>query len=127
MNVKDLLKEKIEKQIKSLDGMKVGSDEYETTVNSITKMLDKLNEMDRNEHDYLEKRESREKENDLKLKQMKEERLDHIAKNLLTGISVIGGFALTIWGTYKSFEFEKTGSITTIMGRGFINKLIPKK
>lgn len=127
MSVKDLLTGEIEKQIKNLADMEPGSNEYKATVDGLTKMLDKLNEMDRNEYDYWEKRESREKDNELKADQLAEERRDHNVKNILTAVSVVGGFALTVWGTVKSIKFEETGTITTIMGRGFINKLLPKK
>ena len=60
-------------------------------------------------------------------KEIEDEKKDRKVKNILTGVSVIGGFALTVWGTCKSIKFEETGSFTTIMGRGFIQKLLPKK
>lgn len=63
---------------------------------------------------------------ELKKKQIRDERIDKIVKNVLTGVSIVSGCALTVWGTKKSFEFENTGTITTIMGRGFINKLLHK-
>lgn len=66
-------------------------------------------------------------ERELKLKQMAEERKDRIVKNCISVGGIVLPIIVTIWGTYKSFEFEKEGSITTIMGRGFISKLIPKK
>lgn len=127
MNVKDLLTKEIEELIKSLEGMKKGSEEYKTTVDAIARLTDKMNDMDRIDYEYWDKKETREKDNELKLKQLKSERNDRIVKNCLTLLSFAGGIALTIWGTKASFEFEKEGSITTIMGRGFINNLLPKK
>lgn len=127
MSVKDLLTEEIERQIGTLDDLEFGSDEHSKCVGDVTKLLGELNEMTKIENEQKEKEESRKAENDLKLKQMSEEKIDHIVKNALTGVSVVGGFALTVWGTIKSIEFEKTGTITTIMGRGFIQKLLPKK
>ena len=127
MSVKDLLTLEIENQLNSLKDYEVGSQEYKNAIEGVTKLTDKLNEIDRNDYDYWEKRESREAEIDLKLKQLREEKKDHIIKNCLTAVSIVSGIAVTIWGTKKSFEFEKTGSITTIMGRGFINNLLPKK
>ena len=55
-----------------------------------------------------------------------EDRRDHNVKNCLTAVSVVGGMALTVWGTLKSLKFEETGSVTTIIGRGFVNKLLHK-
>ena len=127
MDVKDLLTNEIEKLIKSLEGMEVDSDEYKATSDVIVKLTGKLNEMDQINYEYWDKKESREKDSELKLKQLNSEKRDRIVKNVLTAVSILGGFALTVWGTKASFEFEKEGSITTIMGRGFINNLLPKK
>lgn len=127
MDVKDLLTNEIEKLIKSLEGMEVDSDEYKATSDAIVKLTGKLNEMDQINYEYWDKKESREKDSELKLKQLNSEKRDRIVKNVLTAVSIVGGFVLTIWGTKASFEFEKEGSITTIMGRGFINNLLPKK
>lgn len=63
----------------------------------------------------------------LKLKQMEEDRTDRWIKNGIAIVGIILPIGLSVWGTFKSFEFEKEGTITTIMGRGYINKLIPKK
>ena len=127
MNVKDLLTKRIEELINSMEDMDVGSDEYKKASEALTRLLDKLNEMDRNDYEYWDKEKSREMEKDLKLKQLKSEQRDHIVKNCLTAFTAISGIVLTVWGTKASFEFEKTGSVTTIMGRGFINNLLPKK
>ena len=127
MDVKDLLTNEIEKLIKSLEGMEVDSDEYKATSDAIVKLTGKLNEMDQINYEYWDKKESREKDSELKLKQLNSEKRDRIVKNVLTAVSILGGFVLTVWGTKASFEFENEGSITTIMGRGFINNLFPKK
>ena len=138
MSVKDLLMKEIESQIEALDEMEFGSDVHKAAVDDLTKLLSKLNEMEKIESERQEainsreaetelKKQQYEAENELKAQQMEEEKKDHFIKNCLTAVSVIGGFAITVWGTYKSIKFEETGTITTIMGRGFINKLLPKK
>lgn len=128
MNVKDLLKEEIERRLESMGEVEeTSTDEDKVAVEDLAKLMDRFNEMERIELEYRDKIENRNNETDLKLKEMREERIDRIVKNSLTGVSIIGGFALTVWGTYKSIKFEETGTITTIMGRGFINKLLPKK
>lgn len=66
-------------------------------------------------------------EQKLKIQQTKEDQIDRWIKNGITIAGIILPIGLSIWGTYKSFEFEKEGTVTTIMGRGYINKLIPKK
>lgn len=138
MNVKNLLKEEIQSQIEALDAIEFGSEAHKAAVDDLTKLLGKFNEMEKIELEHEVAISNREAEtdlkekqinadNELKAKQIEEERKDHFIKNCLTAVSVLGGFALTIWGTKVSIDFEKTGTITTIMGRGFINKLLPKK
>lgn len=74
-----------------------------------------------------EEKRQRRFEQEIREKQMKEERQNRIATIIITASGIILPIVVTIWGTKKSFEFEKEGTITTIMGRGFINKLLPKK
>ena len=66
-------------------------------------------------------------DNDFKSQQMEDERKDRLVRNGITIASIVIPTAVTIWGTLKSFKFEETGTVTTTIGRGFINKLIPKK
>lgn len=127
MNVKTLLKNEIESELNTLGGMPLGSEEHDKAVNGLTKLLDKYNEMDRTEMEYQDKYESREAENGLKLKQMDEDRKDRRVKNSLTAFSAVTGVALGVWGTLKTLKFEETGTITTMAGRNWINKLFPKK
>lgn len=127
MSIKTQLSEEIKDEFANLKKVELGSDKHKTAVDSLTKLLDRSIELDKLDLEYQDKYESRETERELKEKQIKDERKDRIVKNVLTGVSVVGGFGLTVWGTIKSIKFEETGTITTIMGRGFIQKLLPKK
>lgn len=102
---KILLKEEIATEFAKLREMEVGSESYQAAVDGLTKLVDREIEIDRS---YEEKR-------------------DRFIKNCMTAAGIIVPVVVTVWGTCKSFEFEKEGTITTIMGRGFINKLLPKK
>ena len=117
----------IRSEIEEVSKIEVGSDQHKVSVDSLAKLLDKHIELEKLEADAQEKYESRIAEQDLKREQIKNEKRDSIVKNVLTGVSVIGGFGLTVWGTCKSLKFEETGVVTSIMGRGFIQKLLPKK
>jgi hypothetical protein len=48
-------------------------------------------------------------------------------QNGITVGSIVVSTVVTIWGTLASFKFEKEGTVTTILGRQFISKLLPKK
>ena len=63
----------------------------------------------------------------LKFKQFNDEQRDRLVRNAIAIAGIVVPSIITVWGTLKSIEFEKEGTITTIMGRGFINKLLPKK
>lgn len=66
-------------------------------------------------------------EKELKAKQMDDERKDRWVKNSITAAGIAIPSIITIWGTLKSLKFEETGTITTMAGRSFINRLFPKK
>ena len=127
MSTKKLLEEEIQAEIEEISKMEVGSDKHKAATEALAKLMDKYNEMDKLELEYQDKYDNREEDRRLKEKQLQHDKKDALVKNVLTGVSVVGGFALTIWGTCKSIKFEETGSFTTIMGRGFIQKLLPKK
>lgn len=115
-NIETLLHEEIENKFNELDKMKSGTPEYEKAVDSVTKLMDRAIEIEKLDNEIRDKSETQ-----------KEEKKDRLIRNIIAGASVVIPTLVTIWGTKKSFEFEKEGTITTIMGRGFINKLLPKK
>jgi len=127
MEIETLLHKEIIHELEVLKDLETGSDAYRATVDGVTKLTDRAIELEKISIESHEKAENREIENDFKMKQMKEDRIDRWVKNGLSVAGILVPVAVTIWGTKKSFEFEKEGTITTIMGRGFINKLLPKK
>lgn len=149
MEIEKHLRSEIDAQIGYLGEMEAPTDEYKAKVDCVTKLLDRAIEMEKlaREHEdrvaaqeaeremkekqaeaELEfKREQMNAENSLKIKQMEEERKDRWVKNGISVAGILLPIAVTVWGTKKSFEFEKEGTITTIMGRGFLNKLLPRK
>ena len=105
MEVKELLETEIRSELSKLETMKVGSDEYNKTIEGIAKLIDKANDLDKVKHD----------------------KKDRIVQYIMTGAGILIPAVITIWGTVVSLRFESTGTVTTIAGRGFINKLLPKK
>lgn len=126
MKLESLLHEEIKKEIEELGHIELGSNEYKATVDGVTKLLDKAIDIERINIEAEEKEKDREVETNLKVSQMKEDRKNRIVGHILTGVGIAVPTAVTIWGALKSWEFEKTGTVTTMMGRGFINKLLKK-
>ena len=127
MNIETLLYDAIATDFEKLADEKISSEDRRATVDEMTKLMDRAIEMKKFDTEVEEKRAQRDAENDLKIEQMKDEKRDRIAKNCIAIGGILLPAAVTIWGTCKSIEFEKEGTFTTIMGRGFINKLLPKK
>lgn len=127
MNIKTLLTEEIENELKELRKIKLGGDEYKTTVGGVAQLTDRLIELKRVDSENADKIEAREIEVELKQQELADERKDRLIKNCISVGGIVLPIIACIWGTQKSFEFEKDGSITTIMGRGFIQKLLPNK
>lgn len=122
-----LLDVEIEREFDKLDKLEVGTDQYRTAVDGLTKLLQEARERDKFAIEFDNQKETQKKEEALRTKQMKDEQIDRWVKNGLTAAGIIIPTIVTVWGTIKSIRFEETGTITTIMGRGFINKLLPKK
>lgn len=127
MSIDTMLRDEIQDEITGLGKLELGSEEYKTTVDGVTKLLDKANELKKIDADAQDRAESREIEIQFKTEQMQEDKKDRIVKNILTAISIGGGFILTIWGANKSWKFEETGTVTNGPGKEFMKKLFRMK
>lgn len=127
MEIKTILLEEIEDELNDLAGLDLGSDEYKAGVDGVAKLMDRAIEMEKIERESKDKVDERENENQYRKNQDKLETRDRLIKNCIAVAGIVIPTVVTIWGTNKSLKFEEDGTITTIMGRGFINKLLPKK
>ena len=128
MNIEKQLQEEISNEITYLSGMELGSEEYKVTVDGLTKLMDRAIEIKKFDIENSEREENRKIENAMKEKQMEEDRKDRIIKNSIGIASAVISSVITIWGTVVSFKYDKEGVIpSTLIGRGFINKLLPRK
>lgn len=134
MNVEKMLNEEIEAELGTLSKMTdVGSDSYKATVDSIAKLTDRAIEFEKikaataEAEAKLKAEENKQAaEAEMKLKELDDKRKDRVVNGVIAGAGILLPLGVTIWGACKSFEFEKEGSITTLMGRGFMNKLLKK-
>ena len=126
-NIETLLHEEIQDGFDALSKMERGTEIHKTTVDEVAKLFDKAIEIEKIEIEAKDKAKSREIEASLKQAQMEEDRKDRRVKNGIAIGGIVLPLAVTIWGTFKTLKFEEEGTVTTMMGRGFINKLIPKK
>ena len=127
MDIENLLDEEIKEQFGGLSKIEIGSDSYKTTVDGLAKLIDRSIELKKIESEREFKEESRAIDTRLKNRQLLDEKLNNYIKNGLTAAGLIVTTGLTVWGTVKTFKFEEDGTITSTIGRGFVNKLLPRK
>lgn len=127
MEFENLLTEEIQAEIETLKGMELGSEPYKVAVDGITKLIDRSIDIEKYSTERKEKAEEKELEAYWKERESAEEKKDRRIKDGIAIAGIVLPIIVTIWGTKASFKFEEEGTITTIMGRGFINKLLPKK
>lgn len=127
MNIEHLLYDEMETEFEALRDKEPGSDEHKAVLDELVKLMDRAIEMEKVNNDCNDKTEVRENEQALKKQQFEDEKRDRLIKNIISVAGIALPLLVTIWGTKVSLKFEEEGTFTTIMGRGFINKLLPKK
>ena len=119
MNIKTLLCDEVQEELDILNQIGVGTENHKLATEDVTKLVDRIID--------LEKIEIERKEYELKLAQMEEDKKGRWIKDGISVFGILVPAGVAIWGTLKTFKFEETGTVTGIIGRGWINKLLPKK
>ena len=125
--VKRLIEEEVVNEIGELSRMDLGSVEYRTTVDGITKLMEQVNEAEKLKLDAQEKEATRLQDAEIKLEQIKQEKKGRIAQVLTTVAGIVIPVAVTVWGTITTLKFEEEGTITTTSGKSFAKNLFSKK
>lgn len=117
MSIDNLVQEEISAEFGHLSNMEPGTEEHKVTVDGLTKLMDRAIEMKKFDI-----------ENSDKKRQMEDEQKDRLVKNAISIAGIVIPSLITIWGTVVSLKYDEKGVIpTTIIGRGFINKILPRK
>ena len=127
MTIEDLLVDELDAEFETLRTAKCGSEEHRAAGDMVVKLLDRKIEMDKVKIDAEDRAEIRENDKLIKQKQLVDENRDRLIKNIIGAAGIVLPLIVTIWGTKVSLKFEEEGTFTTLMGRGFVNKLLPKK
>lgn len=132
MNAKvtrDLLEKEVNAKMEELEYLDPQTEEYKAAVDSLTKLTDRILEFEKIELDETKTQINRQIEYeklDVEAEKVSNEKKDNKIKNWLTAAGIVVPTGLAVWGTIKSIKFEQTGTITTIAGRNFLNKLFKK-
>ena len=127
MSIKNELVEEFQDEVKGLRGLQLGSDEYKATVDGVTKLADRIIEIDKIQQEASAKQISQMNETELKAAQMADEKKDRLIRNGIEAVKVVGGFAVAAWAFVASMNFEKEGTLTTEGGRSALRQLLKFK
>lgn len=127
MGIKNILWGEIEKEVKELSKMQVGTDQYKVTVDGIARLSDKIIELEKLESENAAKDFEnivRTEEQDLKRDQLKSEKRDRAVKNVITVGTAVLSVAVYALAFIASTNFERDGSFTTEGGKNSIRQLL---
>lgn len=114
--LKKQLSGEFDERLEQLGATDLTSEEYKLATDCITKIADRIIEIEKIEG-----------EQSLKEKQTKEEKRDRVVRNVIEVGKVVLGFGLSAWAFVAAMNFEKEGTLTTQGGRSALNNLLKFK
>ena len=127
MGIKNILRDEVEKELKELSRMQIGTEQYKITVDGITRLSDRIIELEKLESENAVKDFEnivRTEEQDLKREQLKSEKRDRAIKNIITVGTAVLSVAVYALAFIASTNFERDGSFTTEGGKNSIRQLL---
>lgn len=127
MEIERDLRSELSAQINYLKGIEAGTDEYKARVESITKLLDRLIEMEKLASEHEDRVEATKREHELKLKELEEARKGRWARDGMTAGLAIGEMVFSAIWIYRLFRFEETGTITARASNGLLPRIFYRR
>ena len=127
MSVKQKLMEEFNSQIEGLHKMELGTDKYKVTVDGVTKLADRIVEIQKAEDESVFKNNTQTNECILKEEQLKADKRDRVIKNCITVGSAVLSAAVYGAAFIASTNFEREGTFTTEGGKSSIRQLLKLK
>lgn len=124
MSFKRILDDEITNELNELKKISVGTEEHKASVDALTKLMDRKIELEKLEVESKTQDLNRDIETNLRLQQMESEKRDRLIKNVLTGVSTVGGLLCAGLAFVASINFEKEGTLTTEGGRSALRQLL---
>ena len=127
MSVRSNLVEEFESELEELSKMEVGTDTYRATVDGVTKLADRIIEIDKFEKENSVKIDTQEQECAIKAQQLKDEKKDRFIKNCIAIGTFVGGVLVYGLAFIASTNFEREGTLTTEGGKSSLRQLLKLK
>ena len=123
VKIETLIDEEIRKEIELLEKLNPGTDEYEASINGVSKLLDKSIEFKKLETNSNLETNRLYEDIRMREKELEQTKKDQKIKNGLTALTFVGSIGVMIWGALKSWEFEKEGTVTSSFGKSFMSNI----
>ena len=127
MSVRSNLVEEFESELEELSKMEVGTDTYKATVDGVTKLADRIIEIDKIEKENSVQIDAQEQECAIKAQQLKDEKKDRFIKNCIAIGTFVGGVLVYSLAFIASTNFEREGTLTTEGGKSSLRQLLKLK
>lgn len=127
MSIKNNLVEEFESELEELGKMEVGTEKYKTLVDGVTKLADRIIEIDKVENEHVVQIDTQEQEYAIKAQQLKDEKKDRFIKNCIAVGTFVGGVLVYSLAFIASMNFEREGTLTTEGGRSSLRQLLKLK
>lgn len=127
MSIKNDLVEEFESELEELGKMEVGTEKYKTLVDGVTKLADRIIEIDKVEKEHVVQIDTQEQEYAIKAQQLKDEKKDRFIKNCIAVGTFVGGVLVYSLAFIASMNFEREGTLTTEGGRSSLRQLLKLK
>jgi hypothetical protein len=111
--LKQNLNWEFEARLEDLGAIDLTSEEYKRATESVTKIADRIIEIEKIEAEQA-----------LKAQQAKDEKRDKVVGRVMDGVKFVGGSLITIGCFVAAMNFEKEGTLTTQGGRNALSKLL---
>lgn len=124
MSIKHDLIEEFNNQLEEVSKMEVGTEKYKITMDGVTKLADRIIEIEKCEAESDIAEETRINNELSKAEELRIDKRDKIIRNVIEGVKVVGGFGLTAWAFVAAMNFEKEGVLTTEGGKAALRSLL---
>lgn len=134
MSLKTNLEETINTGLEQMNRLDVSSDEFKKGAGSLGTLMEHLENMEKTENEYSVKMEEirsndENKREDLELrkKQAKVDGRHKWGDKVLKVLDIAVPATITVVGTLLTFAFETDNTVTTQIGRDYLNRIVPKR
>ena len=126
MSIKELIEEEIKEELDLISALQPGTTEYGNSINGLSTLITKRNEIVKLELDETKNEIQKElelKKLEMEIDKLKAERTNRRVTNILTAAGIVIPVATTIWANVYNWQKEQNGIMTSTGGKNAINAL----